>query len=139
MTCQEKFIKLCLLSSKHLKSTCLKSLSFHILYWKWHSLHLNIIPYKFCIKWPLPPFKHTINLSFLSDSDTFLNTRDFLASTTGLRKAHSCHKCSIHTNSALQYYAVWTFYQFSCSLTDWVLGLAFQVYTEMLSSSATLL
>lgn len=96
----------------------MKSLPFHILHWNWHSLHLNIIPYKFCIKWLLPPFKHTISLNFLRDSDTFFYTRDFFANTTGWWKAHSCHKYSIHTNSALQYYAVWTFYQFSCSLID---------------------
>ena len=47
-----------------------------ILYWSWHFLWCNIIPYTFCIKW----FIFTIRpqfLCFCSDSNTVFNMRIF--------------------------------------------------------------
>lgn len=45
------------------------------LYWNWLSWYWNIIPYKFCIKGVIFHHQTEFCLTFFSDFDTFLNTR----------------------------------------------------------------
>ena len=48
-----------------------------IQYWNWHSVHQNITPYILCIR-RFSPSNCALNFTSFHDSDTFLNSRQYI-------------------------------------------------------------